>query len=124
MSMDNEGSPNSALEQELAQRFSRLRDHDREQAPPFPTEHELLSGASARVRPVLARSLTAAVVVFAGATLFALRPAPDPADLYLAIMRENIVTTDHLLRATPGVLPETGLLPVLYELNFSDDSTE
>ncbi|MFT4823422.1 MAG: hypothetical protein ACJAUG_000094 [Halioglobus sp.] len=122
MSLDNKG--NTALEQELAVRFSRLKDQDLERVPPGPTTADLIVLQPAPRRFAWVGSLAAMLLVSLGATFFALRPSQEPVDVYLAIMHQNTVTTDYLLHASPGIFPESDLLPSLYELNFTDGTVQ
>ena len=127
MNSENSERNDAPLDRELARRFARLKEQDRRYMPPPPSESELAAARSARARLARAKpamGLAAAVLLCLGVTLLALKPTGDPAELYLAIMQKQSVTTDSLLRPSPTVLPESDLLPEFYQMNFYEGSNE
>jgi hypothetical protein len=106
-------------ERALAARFAQLRVAERAEAPVFPPvesrSHETTffgdHGAA------LAAGLAAAIAVFA---LFfvAQQPTQDPGELYARIMAANVMTTDQLMLASPGILPEGGGVPTVYDIEI------
>ena len=106
-------------ERALAARFAQLRVAERAEAPAFPPvesqSHETASfgghGAA------LAAGLAAAIAGFA---LFFMtrQPTQDPGELYASIMAANVMTTDQLMLASPGILPEGGGVPTVYEIEI------
>ncbi len=108
-------------ERALAASFARLRVAERADAPDFPAVETLqpASGHSVFFRPMLAASLAAGIAAFA---LFFVagesRQDQDPVELYASIMAANEITTDQLILTSPGMLPEAGGLPAIYEIEM------
>jgi hypothetical protein len=97
-------------DRELARRFRQMRREDAARLPDIPCEEELAarrplaSNDRQYVTPVrVAAAIT--VVVVCGVLMLTSAP-PDPGVLYADIMAANPITTDQLLSASPGTLPE------------------
>jgi len=124
MTADAPTESHTELEQELAIRFSRLKESDLQQLSPPPLEQALPPHNTARRNWIVTGSIAAAMIVAVSATLLRPKQTEDPATVYLAIMSHHVVTTDTLLVASPGILPEQGNLPEIYPLHFADDFEE
>lgn len=103
-------------ERALAARFAQLRVAERAETPDFPAEASL-AVPSRNFRPVVAAALAAGIVAFA---LFFVsqEPAQDPGELYASIMALNEISTDPLMLASPGSLPEAAETPAVYEIEI------
>lgn len=108
------------LEGKLAARFSQMRQEDRAQVSAFPDNSQLEErGTRAREvgKPTWLYTVAAAGVAALAVLLYP--GAEDPVSVYNEIMAANVITTDQLLLVTPGVLPETTDVPVLFDTGVS-----
>lgn len=131
MSDDKQTFDQAKLDDAIATRFARMREHEAASAPAFdpqrpralpdrsPERPWLLSSSLPRVAAALALVGIAVVMLTDGPG-----PEPDPAALYTSIMDKQTLQTDSLLIVSASVLPSMAPLPELYDMDaeFTQDS--
>lgn len=117
--MNRPAKTGDPTERALAARFAQLRVAERAEAPDFSAEVSLASVSvpASNYRPLVAAALAAGIAAFA--LFFVMQePAQDPGELYASIMAANEISTDQLMLASPGLLPEVTGSPVVYEIEM------
>ena len=106
---DIDGGPDD----DLAARFARMREADRQAVPAFPHDLVEFSPPNRSRRRLVGFGLAAALVVGLAVTLNSQPPDEDPAQLYADVMRNYQLEMDGLLVVTAEVSPELSPLPEL-----------